>query len=109
MLSQTIDITELWVTKEVKEILTKAEFNGQPLPNCDLKPQLINYILPRIRHCHFTLENVTEIPKHGSEILPQCPIEEKVLIRQYIYIGLYEIYKQLCSQHDPTTKSRSAK
>ena len=92
MLTTTVDLTRLCAVKEIQHILKECDgYRGVILQNPCYKQQLIEYVLSNINHRYLEIQNLTEIPKDATDILPQCPIEEKIAIRQLLHIGILEI------------------
>ena len=97
MVTTTIDLTRLCAVKEIQHILEECDYNRNSFifQNPSYKQQLIEYILSNINHRYLEIKNLTEIPKEATEILPQCPIEEKIIIRQLLHIGMSNIVQEL--------------
>lgn len=97
MLSKTVDLTQLCAVKEIQHILEECDYDKANfiLQNSFYRQQLIEYILSNISHRYLKIQNLTEIPKDADEILPQCPIEEQIVIRQLLHIGMSKIVQQL--------------
>ena len=92
MIDNTIDITQLYIVREIQYALSQSiqNRNGQArifLENYRYQNKLLNYISAHIKHRYISLE-FTAIPKEASEILPQCPITEQTQIRQLLQIGM---------------------
>ena len=97
MITKKIDLTQLCAIKEVQHILGKSEeFRGNLiLQNPYYKKEIIEYVLSNIKHRYMKLEELTEIPERASDVLPLCPIEEKIIIRQLIQLKMSQIVKTL--------------
>ncbi len=100
MLTKTVDLTRLCAVKEIQHILEECDYDrgGFILQIPSYKQQLIEYILSNINHRYLEIRNLTEIPKEASDVLPQCPIDEKIVIKQLLYKGISEIVRELSNQ-----------
>ena len=100
MLTGSVNLTELCVVKEIHYILSKSDKykNNLFLQNLSCQQKLIQYVLSNINHRYLTIENFNEIPKEASEILPQCPIDEQLVIRQLLETKILEIFQELLLQ-----------
>ena len=97
MLTRYVNLTKLCLVKEIQYILsTSDEYkNNLVLQNSACRQQLTQYVLSNINHRYLKIENLSEIPKEASEILPQCPIDEQLLIRQLLETKILEIAQEL--------------
>ena len=97
MLTRSVNLTKLCVVKEMQYILSKSDKykNNLVLQHPACQQQLIQHVLSNISHRYLTIENLSEIPKEASEILPQCPIDEQLLIRQLLETKILEIAQEL--------------
>ena len=97
MLNKTVDLTQLCVVKEIQHILEECDDDRSDfiLQNQYLKQQLTEYILSNLNHRYLKIKNLTEIPREATDILPQCPIEERIAIGQLLYIGMSKIVLKL--------------
>ena len=111
MLTKLVDLTELCVIKEIQFILEKSsEYKGNfILQNPIYQQQLVKYVLSKIEHRYLKIENLTEIPKEAAEILPQCPIQESIEIRQLLESGILNIGQKLLKQIETKDLSRVVK
>ena len=99
MLTKTVDLTQLCAVKEIQHIFEECDrsIRGFILQNPVYKQQLTEYILSNINHRYLEIKNLTEIPKEATDILPHCPIEEKIVIRQLLHMGMSKIVRELSS------------
>lgn len=97
MLTKTVNLTQFWAIKEVHHVLEEYEYDkgGFILQIPSYKQQLIEYILSKINHRYLEIHNLTEIPKEATDVIPQCPIGEKIVIKQLIYTGISKIVREL--------------
>ena len=107
MLDKKIDLTQLCALKEIQFTLVESvEYEGNfILQNSFYKQQIIEYILSNLNHRYFIVKNLTEIPKKASDILPHCPIEEKIAIRQLMQLKMSQIVRELLEQNEQKTNS----
>ena len=92
-----VDLTKFCTIKEIQYILLESEeYRGNIiLKDLSYQKQIIEYVLSNLNHRYTTIENLTEIPKKSSDILPQCPIQEQTTIRQLIQLKMSKIVRQL--------------
>ena len=97
MLTKSVNLTKLCLVKEIQYILsTSDEYkNNLVLQSPAYRQQLTQYVLSNINHRYLKIKNLSEIPKEASEILPQCPIDEQLLIRQLLETKILEIAQEL--------------
>lgn len=102
MVTKKIDLTQLCAIKEVQHILGKSEeFRGNLiLQDPYYKKEIVEYVLSNIKHRYMKLEKLTEIPEQASDVLPRCPIEEKITIRQLIHLKMAQIVKTLLERQN---------
>lgn len=100
MLTKTVDLTRLCAIKEIQHILEECDYDrgGFILQIPSYKQQLTEYILSNVNHRYLEIHNLTEIPKEAADILPQCPIGEKIAIEQLLYTGISKIVQELSNQ-----------
>ena len=99
MLTQIVNLTELCITKELVCIILKSDQYKPNLANFVLQDpayqqQLIQYVLSQINHRYLKIKNLSEIPKSASKIIPRCPIEEQLIIRQLLETKILEIARE---------------
>ena len=97
MLTQKVNLTQLCTLKEIQYILLNSEeYKGNLIiRDSYYQKQIIKYVLSNLNHRYLTIDNLTEIPKNSNDILPKCPISEKIMIRQLIEIKISQIVRQL--------------
>ena len=103
-----VDLTKFCTIKEIQYILLESEeYRGNIiLKDLSYQKQIIEYVLSNLNHRYTTIENLTEIPKKSSDILPHCPIQEQTIIRQLIQLKMSEIVRQLL---EPTQRKANNK
>lgn len=98
MLTKLVDLTHLWVTKEVQYLAESEEYRGNLIfRDLYYKQQLIEYVLSNLNHRYMMIE-LTEIPKEASDLFPQCTLDERVVIRQLLLMGMSKIVRSLYKQ-----------
>lgn len=104
MPAQTIDLTKLYIIKEIQQILLKSEeYKGNIiLKKIYYKNQIVEHVLSSLERKYITV-NLLEIPKESSDILPLCSIEEQTTIRQLIELKIHEIVRQILERKEPQT------
>ena len=97
MLTRSVNLTKLCVAREIEYILSKSDKykNNLVLQNSNCRQQLTQYVLSNINHCYLKIENFSEIPKEASEILPECSIDQQLVIRQLLETKILEIAQEL--------------
>lgn len=100
MLTTTVDLTQLCVVKEIQHIIEVCDYarDNFILQDPFYKQQLTEYILSNLNHRYLEITNLTEIPKEATDILPQCPLGEKTVIRQLLHLGMAKIVRELSNQ-----------
>lgn len=98
MLTKLVDLTHLWVIKEVQYLAESEEYRGNLiLRDPYYKQQLIEYVLSNLNHRYMMIE-LTAIPKEAGNLFPQCPLDERVVIRQLLLMGMSKIVRSLYKQ-----------
>ena len=107
MLNKTVDLTRLCMVKEIQHILEECDYDrgGFILQIPSYKQQLIEYILSNINHRYLEIHNLTQIPKEAIDVIPQCPIDEIIVIKQLLYMGISNIVQELSNQINIEVKS----
>ena len=98
MITRKINLTRLYITKEIQFILLNSDDYQKKLilKNQNYQQQLIEYTIANINSCRYMkIEKLTEIPKKATDIFPPCSIEERLAIRQLLYIGMIKIVQNL--------------
>ena len=100
MITILVDLTQLCTVKEIQFILSSSDEyrTSSILENSAYRQQLIEYVLSNLNHRYLTIENLTEIPQQASDILPECPIDERLQIRQLLQQGMSKIARQLLQE-----------
>ena len=111
MLTKLVNLTQLYVVKEIQEILQKSsKYKGNLiLQNPIYQQQLSEYVLAKINHRYLKIENLTEIPKEAAEILPKCPIQELLEIRELLERGILNIEQEMLKQTQTKNLSSARK
>ena len=102
MLTKIVDLTRLYVVKEVQYILVESEENRDNLILQDTyyQQQIIEYVLSNLNHRFIMLE-LTEIPIEASDVFPRCPIDEQIAIRQLLQKKMSRLARYVGDgQHD---------
>lgn len=97
MIDRVVDLTQLCVTKEIQYMLLESpEYQGNVLlQDIYHRQELTEYVLSNIDRRYMTIEELNVIPVKTNEILPQCPIEERTVIRRLLKIGMSKIVENL--------------
>ena len=100
MLTKTVDLTRLCAVKEIQHIIEGCDYASDSFILLDpfYKQRLTEYVLSNLSHRYLEIKNLTEIPKKAADILPQCPLDEKIVIRQLLHLGMTEIFRELTNQ-----------
>ena len=93
MLTKLVDLTHFWVIKEIQYLAESQEYQGNLiLRDLYYKQQLIEYVLSNVNHRYMMIE-LTAIPKEAGDLFPQCPLDERVIMRQLLLMGMSKIVR----------------
>ena len=108
MIDKIVDLTQLCATKEIMYMLLESpEYRGNLLlQDPDYKQQLMEYVLSNINRRYMAIEKLNVIPVKASDILPQCPIEERIAIRQLLQIGMSKIGENLLQKEQKANRQK---
>ena len=99
MISQTINLTRLWVEKEVQYLFFSSQnYYENIIRDNKLRKRLINYILDKLPQKSLFIKELTEIPKDASNLFPPCPMEEQMKIHFLLQMGIIDILQDCMQQ-----------
>ena len=111
MLTKKVNLTKLCAIKEIQYILLESEeYKGNIiLEDLLYRKQITEYVLSNLNHRYLKIKNLTEIPINSGDILPQCPVEERTIIRQLVQLKMSEIVRQLLERVELKTVNSKVK